>query len=307
MTLATVRSRARTAAAVAATSWVGNRPATVVAGDALLALVYVAGAKATALPAGWEELTTASISGQSLTLYRKQATGSEPESYTWTGGSRSVIVDVLAIADAASSGWLSSVASGATRTVWTAPSITTTKTDTLLVTAAQGGPGGTPWASPAGYAELEDSASTGTSTCSGALAVKDQPTAGATGAPAWTANATTSGGALLVAIPSVTSNTSPTVDAGPHQNVHEGELVTLTAVQTDPEGGVVGVWVQEFGPVVTLADPTAAVTTFTAPLLPGVLAFRRDVIDPVGLAGTDRVTVCVQAVDELVWTGSAWT
>ncbi len=59
---------------------------------------------------------------------------------------------------------------------------------------------------------------------------------------------------------------APTANAGPNQEVAEGDVVTLAGSGTDPENtGLTYAWVQTSGPSVTLSDATAASPTFTAP------------------------------------------
>ncbi|MBL9119504.1 MAG: hypothetical protein JNL80_06305 [Phycisphaerae bacterium] len=59
---------------------------------------------------------------------------------------------------------------------------------------------------------------------------------------------------------------APSADAGPNQEVDEGDVVTLSGSGTDPEDvGLTYTWVQTSGPAVVLSDATAASPTFTAP------------------------------------------
>lgn len=77
----------------------------------------------------------------------------------------------------------------------------------------------------------------------------------------------------------------PVADAGPHQQVGEGDIVTLdAAASTDPNGTFLSyVWEQQpGGPPVTLSSATAAKPTFTAPEVgpnPGTLTFKLTVTD----------------------------
>ena len=61
---------------------------------------------------------------------------------------------------------------------------------------------------------------------------------------------------------------APTASAGTNQTVSTGSPVTLTGSGTDPNNPALALtyaWAQTGGPLVTLATPTAASTTFTAP------------------------------------------
>ncbi|MBF0225937.1 MAG: hypothetical protein HQK76_10820 [Desulfobacterales bacterium] len=94
-------------------------------------------------------------------------------------------------------------------------------------------------------------------------------------------------------------NTAPIANAGEHQVVTEGEIVTLDASKSnDLEGNITSyTWVQTSGTAVLMADPTSAVTTFTAPSVgvDGVmLIFKVIVTDSGGLKDSKEVTVIVE-------------
>jgi hypothetical protein len=90
-------------------------------------------------------------------------------------------------------------------------------------------------------------------------------------------------------------NRPPVIDAGPDQEVDEGETVTLQPSGHDPDGDpITGQWVQVSGPPVTLSDPQAAFPTFTAPAGPATLVFEAQAFDGQGHAVTDRVTITVR-------------
>lgn len=60
-------------------------------------------------------------------------------------------------------------------------------------------------------------------------------------------------------------NTAPSVEAGPNQNVTEGDTVQLAAVVTDTENDAMLTWSQVSGPDVSLSSTSAADATFVAP------------------------------------------
>jgi len=69
-----------------------------------------------------------------------------------------------------------------------------------------------------------------------------------------------------VSIAVAADNDAPTAEAGPAQQVDEGDVVQLAGNGTDPEGqGLTYQWVQTGGPSVVLDDPNAAAPSFTAP------------------------------------------
>jgi len=85
--------------------------------------------------------------------------------------------------------------------------------------------------------------------------------------------------------------------AGASQTVTPGATVTLDGNQSnDPDGDTLNYqWTQILGPVVTLDDPTAAVTTFTAPDVTSstLLRFDLTVTDPLGLTDTSTTGITV--------------
>jgi len=80
------------------------------------------------------------------------------------------------------------------------------------------------------------------------------------------------------------TDSPPTADAGLDQdNIQFGEIVTLDGLaSSDPEGVIDTYrWRQVSGPPVTIVDPTAGQTTFTAPGTVGELVFELTVTDVV--------------------------
>ncbi len=110
----------------------------------------------------------------------------------------------------------------------------------------------------------------------------------------------TNGNTSTASTATVTSQTiaAPVADAGPDQNVHVGDTVTLDASGSSQAQSLplTYSWLQTSGTPVTLSDATAAMPTFTAPASPDVLGFTVTVDDgqPGGTA-SDAVVVTVNA------------
>jgi hypothetical protein len=93
-------------------------------------------------------------------------------------------------------------------------------------------------------------------------------------------------------------NQPPVANAGPPQTVASGAAVTLDGSNSsDPDGTIASYrWSQTAGPAVTLASPTAARTSFVAPLVAtqgAALTFQLTVQDNGGLSASASVTVNV--------------
>ncbi|MEY3230989.1 MAG: hypothetical protein RL689_1078, partial [Planctomycetota bacterium] len=94
-----------------------------------------------------------------------------------------------------------------------------------------------------------------------------------------------------------TDNDAPAVEAGANQTVIEGEVVTLAATATDPEGqGLTYTWTQVSGPAVTLTGANTATPSFTAPegLTNSSIVLQCTVSDGTNTT-VDTVTVTVNA------------
>lgn len=101
-----------------------------------------------------------------------------------------------------------------------------------------------------------------------------------------------------VSISVTADNDAPVADAGLHQSVDPGTLVTLDGRGSfDPETEpLTYTWAQVGGPTVSLSDPTAVTPTFTTAVTHTVLTFTLTVADPGGLASAaDMVTITVEA------------
>ncbi|MGH2699559.1 MAG: Ig-like domain-containing protein, partial [Actinomycetota bacterium] len=175
---------ASSAANATATTLSIDRPAGVAAGDVMLASIDVRGKPQVTPPVGWT-LIRSDVNGSALKLetYYRSAGSSEPASYTWTfpvergaaGGIAAFSgVDTGAPVDA-SGGQVN-----ASSTLITAPSITTTVPDTMLV-GSFAIRGATQIAPPSGMTERWDLASTGSSKITSAGATEARAATGATG------------------------------------------------------------------------------------------------------------------------------
>jgi hypothetical protein len=95
----------------------------------------------------------------------------------------------------------------------------------------------------------------------------------------------------------------PKADAGPNQDVVEGDTATLDGSEsTDPKGGDLSYqWEQTGGPIVVLSDPTEEQPTFTTPDVDqdgAFLTFQLTVTDNDGLQDTDTCVVNVTWLNE---------
>jgi len=109
-------------------------------------------------------------------------------------------------------------------------------------------------------------------------------------------------GSAGAAITVTVNNLPPLAEAGPHQQVEIGDIVTLDGSgSTDPDGHLplAYCWAQAGGPVVALSSPAAVSPTFTAPGAPTVLTFTLTVTDAYGLASSPDTTI-VTVTDEAI-------
>ena len=93
------------------------------------------------------------------------------------------------------------------------------------------------------------------------------------------------------------TNSPPVAQAGEDQIVNKGEVVSLDGSGSwDPDDGIVSIrWTQTGGTPVTLSNPTAAKTTFTAPMDAdsNPMTFQISVTDKGGLTSQDTCIVTV--------------
>ena len=103
--------------------------------------------------------------------------------------------------------------------------------------------------------------------------------------------------------PSVILNQLPIADAGPDQDVNEGQDVSLDASNsTDPDGDIASYqWVQIGGPSVNLFNPDTVHPTFTAPAVDlegAALTFELTVADNNGLESIDSCIVNITYLND---------
>lgn len=99
-------------------------------------------------------------------------------------------------------------------------------------------------------------------------------------------------------------NATPTVDAGDHQNVVEGDEVTLNASSFDSDGEVINYsWSQIVGSPVVLENADTAMATFVAPFVSNVaetLSFRVRVTDNESAVASDTVEIEISETPKAV-------
>jgi hypothetical protein len=182
-------------------------PGSVSAGNVLLAAVHVRGKPAVTAPAGWT-LVRSDQNGNAMkaVVYTKVATASEPASYTWTFASAQAAAGGITAWSGVSTSTPIDAHGGqvnlTSSTTITAPSITTTTTNTMLVGFFGIGPA-TSLTPPAGMTERWDLSSTqGSFKATSGAASALQAAAGATGTRAATSqNAATNIGQLVALRP----------------------------------------------------------------------------------------------------------
>jgi Bacterial Ig domain len=192
------------AANATATTLTIAAPAGVTPGHVLLAAVHVRGQPAITPPSGWV-LVRQEQNGSNMraAVYYKVATGSEPGSYTWTFASSQAAAGGITAWSGVSTTTPIDAHGGqvnASSNTITAPSITTTTANTMLVGFFGIGPA-TMLTPPAGMTERWDVASTqGSFKATSGAASALQAAAGATGTRSATSGATSTNIGQLVAL-----------------------------------------------------------------------------------------------------------
>ena len=282
-----------------------TRPAGTVAGDVMLASLSVRGTSTVTAPAGWALIRTDTYTASlRMHSYWRLATASDPASWTWTfSGSRLAAGTIHAYSGVntttpidASGGQAASTTSATA----TAPSITTTVSNTRLV-AFFANMSNSTWTPPAGFAERADLVGTSSSQFT-SLESADiaRPTAGATGAVSATATASSGNVAQAIALrPSAGGpppvNNEPTFDQNvPDQSNAEGNIVNLDAGATDLDGDPLTY-------AATNLPPGLSINTSTG-LITGTIAFTAAAASPYSVSVTVRDGATVDATDTFTWT-----
>ncbi len=227
-----------TAANNTTTSLIVPRPAGVVSGDVMVAVVDVRQNPTATAPAGWSEVSmTPNGTTYRQFVYTKVATGSEPTSYTFGfNQSRRASGAIAAYSGVSTTSPVESfTAATASSAAITAPSATTVATQAMVVGAFSIN-NSSAIAPPAGMTERAEIASGSAIKTEVADYVQTSP--GATGAKTATAaTATANIGQLIVLRPAGPAvNQDPTFDQNlANRTNNEGAVISLSAHATDPE------------------------------------------------------------------------
>lgn len=92
------------------------------------------------------------------------------------------------------------------------------------------------------------------------------------------------------------TNSSPTVNAGPDKVVTENETVQMSASASDSDGSITSYsWTQTSGPVVTLVNSNSSSSSFVAPAATQTinLSFKVVVVDNLGASAEDFINITV--------------
>ncbi|MCB1665795.1 MAG: hypothetical protein KDI28_08420, partial [Pseudomonadales bacterium] len=169
----------------AATNVTVEVPPGTVEGDLLVTAISTSGNSSVTGPGGWTEITdlaTGGGGGQTLSIYTRTATASEPANYTFVQAASDVAYAYMMRFDGASGVVLEATESTGNGGTATAPALTTTLRDTLIVRMIANRNGLTPNPAPggiiAGHRNItQDSAGN----ADGAGAYVNQPTPGSSG------------------------------------------------------------------------------------------------------------------------------
>jgi len=112
-----------------------SKPAGLANGDVMLASITVASTASATAPTGWTLIGTSLTSGSMRqTIYWRVAAASEPASYTWNfTGNQNAVGGIVAYSGAATTGPIISGQANSSSTSITAPTVTTTADNSLVV------------------------------------------------------------------------------------------------------------------------------------------------------------------------------
>ncbi len=183
-----------------------NKPATAVAGDVLIAGIVWNGDHNTfqpTAPAGWTLITGAGNNNIGGFSYYRVVQASEPSSYSWTGRATPAAGGITAYGGVDTVNPINASGARTDTVVGTAiaPSITTTRANTVLVGLFGAAAGGTVNGPPAMSALWTASAGTGGSVVTGLAEDESRPTTGSTGTRQATTNGSQSAGNLVAVQP----------------------------------------------------------------------------------------------------------
>ena len=218
-------------------------PSGVVAGDVLITSVHADGSSSTAFtpPSGWTSIYNGTENFGYSQVYWRVAGSSEPASYTWTlGATRKAVGQMGAYlgVDTAAPVETSATGGGTSGTTATAPTITTTFANSLVVMGMSAYPAGsftiTP---PTGTTARPQTFTTGGGSVLGTQSVDyTRATAGATGTKAFTYSAGGAWGAISFALKPATGVLSfakaPNLPALPSVTLN-GQSQTKNATMPD--------------------------------------------------------------------------
>jgi|ERR1044072_1378665 hypothetical protein len=317
-----------------ATAVTVNKPANVVDGDLLVAVVHGRSntAQYTTIPSGWTAANpggtrTTSLGWQTI-FYKPLPTGasSEPASYQWAGGAsgrhegiifRVTGADLSNVIEAVGN---DAIAIGGTPQTLPMPAVTAVNNNGLLITGehTQVTTGASPvdLTPPAGITKITTvTTTTAAQNNNLGASYKQLSASGSTGTMTFSATGTLQSGLGYAVIikSAAASNVAPTANAGADQTgIEPYTTVTLNGSGSSDSDGTIAsyAWTQTAGsPTVTLSG-TGANRTFTAPNVVGgtTLTFGLTVTDNGGATSTqDTMTVTVLGASEAIRVSGAWS
>jgi hypothetical protein len=295
-----------------------NKPAGVTTNDVLLAGISVRGNPTITAPSGWT-LVRSDASGTTLlqSVYRKVATGSEPASYTWTF-SEPIASAVGGIAAYSGVNTTTPIdvhggQANASSTSVTAPSVTTTAANAMLV-GFFGTANDATFTAASGMTERYDVDADGTNQIGGEVADQAQAAAGASGTRVATASVAAVNIGQLVALKpsgtiafraatsaetvptlSLTINTPASVAADDvliaSVTIRGNDTITAAAGWSEVRSDTTGSDLRQsvFVRTVVSGEPATHAFTFSGPVgaaTGGMIAFDGlDPVDPVDVSG----------------------